>query len=352
MTFVLGGTMPAWAAYADRRPVLAALDSLLRGVGQIALMNNPVTGLLIVVALFTSDSYVGVLTIVGLGVSTLTARLLRLDGTRIRAGLFGYNGALVGAALAVFFLPRWDGMTVISVVLCSAMSTIVLVAVSAALGPLKLPPLTLPFNVVAIIFLCSTYSGTRMQRTPAFEEAVVVAATARLDSNVGADSVRNSVTALLNATFRGLAQLFLVDGVVAGILIAIAILVCSPTATAMALAGSALGALVGMALGANRIDVYHGLWSFNSYITGIAIGGLFLVPTLGSLLYGLVAAASAAVAYGALTPMFGRFGAPALTLPFCLTTLVFLLIKDATPLFRAVPPSETTTAEDHWRRSV
>lgn len=341
--------MPTWSVFANRWPVLAAVDSLLRGVGQIAFMNNPVTGLLILVALLATDTHVGVMTIAGLVVSTFTAWLLRLDRRQIRAGLFGYNGALAGAALAVFLLPRWGGEILLGAALCGAASTIVQVAVSAALGPLRLPPLTLSFNVVAIAFLSSTYAGGRIQRAPGLDEVPRVASVHPVTPPADSGSGLNNPTACFNAIFRGIAQLFLVHGVVAGVLIAIAILVCSPVAMAMAVVGSAAGALVGVALGANAVDVYHGLWGFNSFITAVAIGGVFIAPTPRSLCYALTAAAAAAIAYGALATVLGRFGAPPLTLPFCLTTLVFLLIKDATPLFSTVPLSDTTTADAHRR---
>ena len=69
----INGTMPGWAERADGNPLLAFVDSCLRGVGQVCFMNNPVTGLAILVAMF-----------VGRAVARLRrrARPRRLDAAR------------------------------------------------------------------------------------------------------------------------------------------------------------------------------------------------------------------------------------------------------------------------------
>jgi urea transporter len=56
------------------------------------------------------------------------------------------------------------------------------------------------------------------------------------------------------------------------------------------------------------------------------------------------------VLYAGLAVWTGAYGIPVLTLPFCLTTLVFLSVKHATTLFRAVPLSKVTSPEEHLRR--
>lgn len=345
--FRLGGTMPGWAVYADHRRGLAFLDSCLRGAGQVALMNNPLTGLLMVAALFLADLQLGVISVVGLLTSTLTAQLLRLDRAQIRAGLFGYNGLLVGAALATFLAPRWGGAIFLATIVIAAASTIVLVATVAVARLLELPALTFPFNFVTIPFLWASFAGLRVGRGPALAERALAAPIDPLLRALESGPGGLDAVSLLNALFRGISQLFLADGVLSGLLILIGIFICSPIAMVMALVGSAIGGLIGLALGANGFDIYHGLWGYNSFITAVAVGGFFLVPTWRSVAYALVAAVAAAILHGALTVILGSWGVPALTLSFCITTVVFLLIKDATPLLQAVPLALTTTPEEH-----
>lgn len=345
--FRLGGTIPEWAAYADRRPVLAFIDSCLRGVGQVALMNNPLTGLLILVALFLADLQLGLMAAIGLLASTLTAYLLRLDRGRIRAGLYGYNGLLVGAALATFLAPRWGGAIFIAAIVVAAASTILWVATAAVARVFEMPPLTFPFNFVTIPFLWASFASTRIGRGPGLGERALAAPIDPVLRALETGAGGIDAAALLNALLRGISQLFLADSLVAGILILVGILICSRIAGVMALLGSAIGGLIGLAIGADGFEIYHGLWGYNSFITAVAIGGFFLVPTWRSVTYGLAAAVAAALLNGALMVVMGSWGVPSLTLSFCITTVAFLLIRDATPLLHPVPLPLTTTPEEH-----
>ena len=98
----VNGTMPAFSEQADGNPLLAFIDSCLRGVGQVCFMNNPVTGLAILVAMFVAEPWLGFAGVLGVVVSTLAAIVIGMDRGAIRAGLFGFNGILVGAGLSLF----------------------------------------------------------------------------------------------------------------------------------------------------------------------------------------------------------------------------------------------------------
>jgi len=62
-------------------PVVDFIDYCLRGVCRVVFMNNPVTGLLILVGvgMYLGSSWLGVAGTLGLVVATLTALILGLD---------------------------------------------------------------------------------------------------------------------------------------------------------------------------------------------------------------------------------------------------------------------------------
>jgi urea transporter len=341
--------MPGWHAAANRHPALAFLDTCLRGVGQIALLNNPVTGAFILLGLFLADLQLGMMVVVGLLSATLAAYLLWLDHGRIRAGLYGYNGALVGAAMATFLLPRWGGNIFIATVVVGAASTIMWEASAAVLRPFGMPQFTFPFNLVTIPFLWSTFAGTRIGRGEELAEHALAAPVNPVLRPFELGPGGFNADALLNALFRGISQLFLADSVLAGVLILIGFLFCSRIAALLALVGSAVGGLLGIALGANGYNVYHGIWGYNGFITAVALG-FFLVPTWRSIAYAIAGAVAATILHGGLSVIFATWGVPSLTLPFCLTSLTFLLVQHGTRIIHPVPLSETTTPEEHRRR--
>jgi len=77
-------------------------DTLLRGVGQVMLQNNPITGLLFVVGIFLNSYEYGSTALLGLLVATLATYRLGADRTLIGNGLFGFNGVLTGITLSGF----------------------------------------------------------------------------------------------------------------------------------------------------------------------------------------------------------------------------------------------------------
>jgi urea transporter len=349
------GTAPLLQERLGRMPPLTFVDSCLRGVGQVMFMNNPLTGLLVLVAAWIHDPWLGFGGTVGVVVSTLVALLMGFDRGAVRLGLFGFNGVLCGLALATFLAPPWDGVSTVWIVVVSAGSTLAMAALAALFGIWGVPPFTLAFNISVLLFLITGLNVARGN----VGELVSPASPAVTGPSVSsvlresADAVGGTdAVAVLNAVFRGIAQLFFVNSILGGVIILVGIAVCSRIAALFAVVGSAVGMLVGMALGADGVAIYNGLWGFNSYDACLAIAGVFYVLSWRSALLGLACAAYTALLFGAIASFLSPWGLPAMTLPFCFGVLTFVMLRDAAPhRFTWVPPAQITTPEEHLRRS-
>lgn len=166
------GTAPALSAAVEHRPWVDFWNCTLRGFGQVMFMNNPMTGLLVVLALLWQSLYVGTLGLVGALAATGTAQLLEIDAGARRSGLLTFNGVLVGLALGTFDRGCTDAATECSLgdwayfpalLLPVALFAAVSVIFSVSLGNLLaqvwgVAAFTLPFNVAALLFL-----GTALQ---------------------------------------------------------------------------------------------------------------------------------------------------------------------------------------------
>jgi len=351
---LVDGTMPEWAKRADRTPGLDFIDSCLRGVGQVCFMNNPITGLAILVAMFVAEPWLGFAGALGLVVSTATAVVIGMDRGAIRAGLFGFNGVLVGAGLSLFLQPDWDALVMVWIAVGAFFSTILHAALANVfLGAWAVPPFTLAFNFITLIFLIGAlnFANGRVGSLIAPADAQVTGGGVTSTLRSAADAAAsNDLEGAMNAIFRGIGQLFFANSVVAGIIIILGIAVCSRIAAGFALVGSTVGMLTGLALGANGVAIYNGLWGFNSFDAALAIGGVFFVLTWRSGLLAVGCAVLAALMFGAFASLFTPWGLPALTLPFCFATLAFVLLKGASSRLSAVEVADITTPEDHRRR--
>jgi urea transporter len=350
----IDGTMADWAARADGSPLLAFIDSCLRGIGQVCFMNNPVTGLAILVAMFVAEAWLGFAGALGLVVSTLSAILIGMDRGAIRAGLFGFNGILVGAGLSLFLQPDWDVLVMVWIVVGAFFSTVLHGALASVfIGAWKVPPFTLAFNFITLIFLIGAlnFANGRVGGLVAPADAQVTRGEVSNTLRAAADTASaNNIEGVLNAILRGISQLFFANSVVSGIIIILGLAVCSRIAAVFALVGSTVGMLTGLALGANGVAIYNGLWGFNSFDAALAVGGVFFVLTWRSGLLAVACAVLAALLFGAIASLFTPWGLPALTLPFVFATLAFVLLKDASTELEPVAVEDITTPENHLSR--
>jgi urea transporter len=336
----------SWATMAERNPAVGAVDTLLRGVGQVMFQNNPLTGLLFLVGIFVNSFKLGGAGLLGLAASTLAAHLLGVDRALIRAGLFGFNGILVGIALAFFF--EFDFLLAVYIVLGAAVSTIVMMALINLLAPWDMPALTAPFVLTTWLLLFAVYQFDSLQPTaliaPLTPEpgAAVQTALRELATGTGGLTLAN----LAHGLFRGVGEVMFEDNLLTGVIFLIAILVNSRVSAVFAVLGSAVALLTALALGADGFSIYHGLFGFNAVLCAIALGGLFYVLTWKSAIYALLAAMFSVIAFGGIAVLLAPIGMPALTAPFVLTTWLFLWPKAG---FRALEPvalADITTAEN------
>ncbi|MGB7616060.1 MAG: urea transporter, partial [Pseudolabrys sp.] len=89
---------------------LRFVDINLRGTGQVMLQDNPLSGALFLAAIAWGSFAAGapqiaIGGILALLVATLTAYWVRADEKSLAAGLYGFNGILVGLALPTFLAP-------------------------------------------------------------------------------------------------------------------------------------------------------------------------------------------------------------------------------------------------------
>ncbi|HEV7286357.1 MAG TPA: urea transporter, partial [Kaistia sp.] len=203
---------------------LGFVDWSLRGIGQVVFQNNPLTGLIILLALFFNSAVYGAICILGVVVATATAILLKADRGLIRDGLFGFNGALVGLALVAFTSADFRSGAVpsfhmtIYIVFAAAMTTIAFSTIATLLGPHKVAALTSPFVLVGWLFLFAVLKFSAIEAGP-------------LAKPVSPDQYDAAIAYALPTWYMGIGnaigQIFFQDNWIAGYLIVIGIAVNS-----------------------------------------------------------------------------------------------------------------------------
>lgn len=356
---VLNATMPATIVFTARdskahtcwrllRRFFACVDAWLRGASQVVIINNPVSGIFITAALFVPSATVAVYGMLGLTGATAAAMILKLDAQALASGIFGYNGLLVGMALATFLSldDDWDAPVAAACVVMGGLSTLIQLALGNALVPtFRSPPFTLAFNATFLAFLLASshWSHFRMPHQAPSPEPMVddVLAPAEAAANVNVD-----VGWLLRASLISVGQIFLCESPASGALILAGMAVSSRIAALAAFVGPVLGNALALALGADRGAIGRGLWGYNSSLTCVATLTFFALSSRGCAM-AVLGIVLTVLLDGALRSALAPLHMPIGTLPFCVASFTLMLTHSKVPGFEAIPLSDVATAEDH-----
>ena len=313
--------LASWQKACAGSALLRFVDINLRGIGQVMLQNNPLSGALFLVAIawgsFAADApQVLVGGLLALLTSTLTAMWLRVDAQALGDGLYGYNAVLVGLALPTFLPPSptlWA-----YVVLGGAVSVVAMLATANLIRTWQLSSLTFPFVIVtwAMLLGAFAFAGVGGAVPPyAGEVAPIDPATSNpLD-----------LAAFMSGVYSSISQVFLKASLLSALLFLAGLAVNSVPAAVAAVAAAFLSVTTAHLLGAESDLVSAGLLGFSPVLTAICLGTVFYTPSVRVALYAALGTVFTVVAQGALNVALAPLGIPALTAPFVLTTWLFLL---------------------------
>lgn len=298
---------------------------VLRGVGQVMLQDNWITGFLFLVGIFVSSWEAGLYAILGTVVATATAMFLDALPGEVEAGIYGFNGTLTGLGLAAY-LSHGIALAVF-VIIASIFVTIATAAIRHIAGP-RGHALTAPFVVTTWIFLGALIVYLGLPNTGAAEPlqqpsyAVALTRLSPLDAILG----------ILN----GAAQVMLQENPWTGAIFLVAIAINSRISCLAAVLGSAIGAGVGWFMGATPESIRQGLFGFNGVLTAIVIGGIIFLLHRTTVLLTILAVYVSTVLFASIFVILKPLGLPALTAPFVLVTWVCVLACAHLPRLNAL----------------
>lgn len=138
-----------WDRLCSKNRVLRFINIILKGYSQVLVCPNPLVGLFLFSSIFYLSKTICLLTLIGGTVSTITAFFLRTRIFHIHAGVYGFNGVILGVAWLWFF--KISTGAVFLLVIVAAVSSLIMKTLTALSGRTKV---NLPvFSIPAVILI-------------------------------------------------------------------------------------------------------------------------------------------------------------------------------------------------------
>lgn len=273
------------------------LRTRLIGFGQIYLQADARFGLILLLTIAWSAPQLLPGAVLGALLGPLTARFVREPQADIDAGLHDYNPILIGLLLPFVF--QWS----LGLVMLTIAAILTSVAVQAVLLRQSRQRFGLPAYTSAFVLL--GWVSVALGKALGFAQA---AATACLSCG--------TVSPLLDSTTQGFGEVIFLGEPLAGLTIALGLLLADRRAAFWALLGAAGALAIAPLFGLPAASAQAGLLGLNGALAGIALSLRFrspLAPLCGILLAVL------------LQPCFALVGLPAFTAPFILACWLVIL---------------------------
>ena len=283
--------------------IISDIPCLLRSYASIFFVPNARIGALFLLATFwyPNSGIAGLLSAI---VGTFTARFFQFSN--ISGGLYAYNSLLVGLALGSSFELSFYLLGLI--LLTSVLTVFMTVTVADALWRFeRLPALSLPFVIVAITITFASQGFYELEH---------------YNPHLFAQDLY--IPNFIKQFFTALGATFFTPHPLAGMLIFIGILFASPYLGFLAISGYTVGYLLYQALSGAADSPANYSNAFNFILTTMALGGIFMVPSLSSFVVALLGAALATLTTMAAQSFMNVYGLPVMAIPFLLTTLIIL----------------------------
>ncbi|WP_342431243.1 urea transporter [Neobacillus sp. FSL H8-0543] len=129
------------------------IDGIFNGFGQVFFLDNTLSEIIIVIAVFWAGKRLGVYALIGNVVAISIAYLLGGEHSLIALGTYGYNAILTIIAVSVVFKTEHNRFAFFSGIIAACLTVPITAGLGTFLLPYGLPVLTFPFVLCSWLVL-------------------------------------------------------------------------------------------------------------------------------------------------------------------------------------------------------
>ncbi|NNC66718.1 MAG: urea transporter [Gammaproteobacteria bacterium] len=264
--------------------------STMSGIAQVIVQPCSLSGLIILASIAIHSWKMALGAFFGAVIGTASAKFLNFDSKDITLGIFGYNATLIGIANIYFF------ETSITSLIVFTLSCVLSVFITKWIPRyLKLPAFTAPFVFITwFIILIADFINLKPSNN-----------ILNFANNIHTEGLGEAV-----------GQVYIQGNGITGVIMLVAILICSKSSFVWALVATTLTWLLAQSLNYPDTNIQNGLYGFSAVLTAIALQSMkpIIFPLIGIVLTVFV------------TQAFIISGWPSLTAPFVFVSWLITII--------------------------
>ncbi len=270
-------------------------------------LDNKIAGAILFALSFLIPS-VGISGIFAVFTTIIFAELITLREEVLENGFYLYNSLLVGMGIGYIFSPTL--LSFFLILILSSFTFLLSFVLYRIFSVYKIPILSLPFSIITMIAYLASLKYSYLYSN-------------LINSHNTFDM---HIYSLLDPFFRSIGTIFFLPNVLAGLVISLIILYFSRIIFFMGIISFYLGIFIHSLLLSSFTQALNDPYAFNYILVGIALGGIFLLPTLKNYILAFLGVIMSVVIVDAMDVFFNYYAIPVFTIPFNIIVMMFIFV--------------------------
>ena len=298
---------------------------ILNSYSQVFFARNKAFALFLLAVTFF-DPVMGFCGLFSIIISNIFALVLGFSKDAIESGDYGFNSLLVGLGLGFYYAPNLE--LAILIVVGALISFLFTVGVSGVLYKYGLPFLSIPFLLAlwALMLSSRNFTGLLISEQGVYTLNELYATGSGFLVNIYGIVKQGYIPELIRIYFNSLGAILFQYNILSGILIAIGLLIYSRIAFLLSFISFAAAFYFYKILGADITTLSYHYIGFNFILSGIALGGYFLVPSKSSIFWTVLLVPMLMILTSSLGSLFITYQLNIYSLPFNIVVITFLYV--------------------------
>lgn len=299
------------------------IEGILNSYSQVFFARNKTFAVFLMIVTFF-DPIMGMSGLLSVIFSNSFARILGYNHEAIRSGDYGFNSLLVGLGLGFYYAPNPEFFILLAV--GALLSFLFTVMVSGILYKYNLPFLSIPFLLAlwALMLASRNYTSLEISEHGVYTLNELYATGSGFLVRVYQFLKQHPLPEIIRIYFNSLGAILFQYNILSGILVAIGLLIYSRIAFLLSFISFATAFYFYQLLGADINSLSYYYIGFNFILSGIALGGYFIIPSRSSILWTIILVPVLIIIASSLESIFIYLQLSIYSLPFNIVVITFL----------------------------